>query len=131
MTSSCVRTTPSSSMEATSGLDLKFSSSAEEKVPAKPLMMVHSWVIEEAPLIPPESALTLASRLAPSLRVTMYRPAMGSLAFCTGTRGEGAEKAGRMQRARMTRFLENMLIMPGGTDEEVLKLGGDRAGELH
>jgi len=94
---------PSSSMASTRGSALKVSRSSSDNFPANAPMDSHWWVISDVDNMVLENVLTLLTVLdvpCSGLRVTMYLPGRGLSALEMRKRGEGAARAGRVQRAR-------------------------------
>ena len=110
---------PSSSMASTRGSTLKVSRSSSDSSPANAPMDSHWWVIFDAGDMVLENALTSPTVFVPCscLRVTIYLPGKGFVALKIRKRGEGAARAGRVQRARATSLEQNIVEEPATTGE--------------
>jgi hypothetical protein len=110
---------PSSSMASTRGSTLKVSRSSSDSSPANAPMDSHWWVIFDAGDMVLENALTSPTVFVPCscLRVTIYLPGKGFVALKIRKRGEGAARAGRVQRARARSLEQNIVEEPATTGE--------------
>ena len=104
--------TPSSSMASTRGSALKVSRSSSDNSPANAPTDSHWWVMFDADNTVVENVLTLSALLdvpCSCLRVTINLPGRGLSALEIRKRGEGAARAGRVQRARAMSWEQNIV----------------------